>query len=521
MSAPSLRDYQRDVIGEFHGKVAAGIKRVLLVAPTGSGKTVVASAIVRDAVAHDRRVLFFSHRREITAQTINKLYDLGIEAGIIQAGWPPRPGQRVQVASVQTLTARAIRGSSTELPPADLVIVDEGHHSTAETYRKVIDKYPNAILLGLTATPCRRDGRGLGNIFEMLIECPQVPDLIRLGFLVPTVVYAPAEGPDLRGVRTQAGDYVESQLAERMDTAKLVGDVATHWFRHAGRRKTVIFATSVAHSVHLRDEFRKLDALAEHIDGSTPKDERDAILTKLARGNIEIVCNCAVLTEGFDCPDVGCIVLARPTRSLGLFRQMIGRGLRPAPGKGNCIVLDHAGAVHEHGFAEDAVRWTLEPARRAAVPAHAKRKDTGGKSRLCDCPKCGALRTAGEKCRSCGYLPAPKPRAVDWQDGDLARLDRNGRAAKPAFTQAERDRWHRELTGYAKERGYKSGWVFHKFQERFGCKPPWGIPMADPVSPEVRSWVRSRQIAWAKSRDKQRAAAAPTPTPTAEIAPSC
>jgi DNA repair protein RadD len=283
----------------------------------------------------------------------------------------------------------------------------------------------------------------------------------------------------------------------------------------------VIFATSVAHSVHLRDEFRKLDASAEHIDGWTPKDERDAILTKLARGNIEIVCNCAVLTEGFDCPDVGCIVLARPTRSLGLFRQMIGRGLRPAPGKGNCIVLDHAGAVHEHGFAEDAVRWTLEPDRRAAVPAHAKRKDTSGKSRLCDCPKCGALRTAGENCRSCGYLPAPKPRAVDWQDGDLARLDRNGRAAKPAFTQAERDRWHRELAGYAKERGYKSGWVFHKFQERFGCKPPWGIPMADPVSPEVRSWVRSRQIAWAKSRDKQRAAAAPTPTPTAEIAPPC
>jgi superfamily II DNA or RNA helicase len=506
MSAPSLRDYQRDVIGEFHAKVAAGIKRILLVAPTGAGKTVLAAQIVRDAIARGLRVLLFSHRREITTQTCNKLFDLGIDAGVIQAGWPARPGQPVQVASIQTLHARAIRGSAIELPPADLVVVDEAHHTPASTYKRVLAAYPEAIVLGLTATPCRKDGRGLGGIFKTLIECPQVAELVRLEFLVPTVVFAPAEGPDLRGVRVQAGDYAEGQLAERMDTAKLVGDVATHWFRHAERRKTVIFATSVAHSVHLRDEFRKLGALAEHIDGSTLNDERASILTKLARGEIEIVCNCAVLTEGFDCPDVGCIVLARPTRSLGLFRQMIGRGLRPAPCKSNCIVLDHAGAVHEHGFAEDAVRWTLEPDRRAAVPAHAKRKDTSGKSRLCDCPKCGALRTAGEKCRSCGYLLAPKPRAVDWRDGDLARLDRNGRATKPVFTQAEKDRWHRELTGYAKERGFKSGWVFYKYQERFGCKPPWGTPMADPVSPEVRAWIRSRQIAWAKSRDKQGAA---------------
>jgi superfamily II DNA or RNA helicase len=507
MSAPSLRDYQRDVIAKFHAAVSAGLRRIMLVAPTGAGKTILAAEIVRDAVARGLRVLFFSHRREITTQTCNKLYDLGIDAGIIQAGWPPRPGQRVQVASVQTLTARAIKGSSIELPPADLVIVDEGHHSTAETYRRIIFKYSNAVVLGLSATPARKDGRGLGNIFEVLIECPQTADLVRLGFLVPTVVFAPADGPDLRGVRTRAGDYIEAELGARMNTAKLVGDVVTHWHRHAERRKTVVFATDVAHSRHLRDEFAASGVRADHIDGGTPREERDAILARLARGDLEVVTNCQVLTEGWDCPEVACLVLARPTKSLGLYRQMIGRGLRSAPGKTDCIVLDHAGATLEHGFAEDPVRWTLETDRRAANAAHDKRKARGSKSRLCDCKRCGALRTAGERCRSCGFLPASPPRAVDFVDGDLARLDRNRRPQPGAPTAAEKDRWHAGLWFIANERARARqfnarGWVYHKFLERFGHKPPWGQPMPVEPGPEIRSWVRSRDIAFAKSMAK-------------------
>jgi DNA repair protein RadD len=506
-----LRPYQVDIIGRFHDAVDAGRRRILLVAPTGAGKTVIASAIVHTAVERGQRILFFSHRREITKQTCEKLFALGIDAGIIQAGWPARPGQSVQVASVQTLTARAIRGSAIELPPADLVIVDEGHHSMAETYRKVIDKYPDAILLGLTATPCRKDGRGLGNIFEVLVECPQVAELIALDFLVGTVVYAPSETPDLQGIRTQAGDYVESQLAERMNTTKLVGDILTHWFRHGARRKTVVFGVDVAHSRHLCDEFEKAGVRAGHIDGSTPKEERDAILARLTRGDIDVICNCAVLTEGVDIPAVSCIVLARPTKSMGLFRQMIGRGLRPAPGKTDCIVLDHAGATLEHGFAEDPVQWSLSTDRRAANPTHEKRKAAGGKSRLCDCSRCGALRTAGERCRSCGFLPAPPPRSVDFVDGDLARLDRNRRSPANAPTAIEKDRWHAGLWFIANERARARqfnarGWVFHKFLDKFGHKPPWGQPMPLEPGPEIRAWVRSRDIAFAKSASKRGAA---------------
>lgn len=334
--ARTLRPYQTEVITEVDAAIEAGQRRVLLVAPTGSGKTVISSDIIKTTATRGRRVVFLAHRRELIRQASNKLHDAGIDHGIIQAGFPARPGERVQVASVQTLHARAIRSTRMELPPADLVVVDEAHHCTAQTYRAITDEYPDAIILGLTATPCRADGRGLGNTFSTLIECPSVAELIAAGYLVPTQVYAPTR-PDLKGVRVERGDYVESQLAERMDKQELTGDIVMHWHKLASNRRTVVFATSVAHSVNLRNEFRATGVMAEHLDGSTPREDRDAILARLASGEIDVVTNCQVLTEGWDCPAVSCLVLARPTKSIGLYLQMVGRVMRPAPGKSNAL----------------------------------------------------------------------------------------------------------------------------------------------------------------------------------------
>ena len=269
-----LRPYQTEVIERFHGAVAAGRKRIILVAPTGSGKTIIGSDIIRRA---RKSVLVLAHRREIIAQTSKKLYACGISHGIVQAGFTPRPLETVQVASIQTLWVRSQHTGKMDLPHADLVVVDEAHHAPAMTYRKIIAAYPDAVLLGLTATPCRGDGRGLGGIFETMIESPQVPDLIKLGFLVPTHTYAPIN-PDLRGVQTRRGDYVETQLADRMDRQELVGDIITHWHKYGERRKTVAFAVNVAHSIHIHDEFIRSGVRCEHIDGSTPKPERDATL---------------------------------------------------------------------------------------------------------------------------------------------------------------------------------------------------------------------------------------------------
>ena len=363
--------------------------------------------------------------------------------------------------------------------------------------RTVCEAYPNAILLGLTATPCRGDGRGLGSIFETLIECPQVPELIDQGYLVRTRVYAPID-PDLRGVRTVAGDYHEGQLGDRMDRVELIGDIATHWHRYGERRKTVCFAVSVNHSVHIRDEFIKSGVRAEHIDGSTPKAERDASLERLASGEIELITNCMVLTEGWDMPEVGCCILARPTRKMSLFRQMVGRVLRPAEGKSDAIVLDHSGAVFRHGFVEDRVECTLDPDRHAESPQHQQRCTEHG-SRLLQCSNCSAVRVAGEACSYCGFLPQRPPRAINFADGDLGLVNGQRRVNGKVYDDAERARWHAMLIWIGQEREYKSGWAAHKYRDKFGVFPAWGAaPEPIPPSPEVRSWVRSRAIAFAR-----------------------
>ena len=492
----ALYEYQRAVIAKFD-RTREHKRRIILVAPTGAGKTVIGANIICSFVRTAKSALVLSHRREIISHTSKKLRAAGISHGIIQAGFPRRPLELVQVASIATLHARAVRSDRMDMPPADLLWIDEAHHVPAESYRAIIAAYPNAILLGTTATPCRGDGRGLGGIFETMIECPQVEELIQQGYLVRTRTYAPID-PDLRGVRTQAGDYVETQLAERMDKPQLVGDIVTHWHKFGERRKTVAFAVNVAHSVHLRDEFIKSGVRCEHIDGSTPKDERDATLARLESGELEVVANCMVLTEGWDMPVVGTCILARPTRKMGLYRQMIGRVLRPAKGKPDAIILDHSGAVFRHGFVEDRVHWTLDPDRRAESPTHQQRCAEYS-SRLIECTNCGAIRTAGEACFHCGFLPQRAPRAVVIADGDLALVNGAKQTDGNSYPPSECARWHAMLIYISDERGYKTGWASHKYKEKFGVFPAWGAS-PNPMAPtaEVRSWVRSRMIAYAK-----------------------
>jgi superfamily II DNA or RNA helicase len=240
---------------------------------------------------------------------------------------------------------------------------------------------------------------------------------------------------------------------------------------------------------------------AEHLDGSTPKDERDATLARLASSETEVVTSCMVLTEAFDCPDVGCIVLARPTKQLGLFRQMAGRGLRPAQGKSNLILIDHSGAVYRHGLLEDPIEWTLDVTKRAENPAHAKR-DRQTTSRLVECSQCGALRKGGEPCPACGFLPQRRPDAIIFRDGDLARIERNTRQPVQYFDPRERMRWHGMLTHIAIMHGYKPGWAAYKFKEKFGTWPAVRTIEPRQPSPEVLSWVRSRNIAWARAQQK-------------------
>jgi DNA repair protein RadD len=497
-----LRPYQNDATAEINRVITDGKRRVLLVAPTGAGKTLIFTALIKQVLATGKRVVVIAHSREIITQTSLKLLAHDIEHGIILAGLVVQLEHLVQVCSIQTLWARAMRTDKMPLPPADLLIIDEAHHCPATTYGAIIDAYPNAVLLGATATPCRGDGRGLGGIFHVIVETPQVAELITQKYLVRTRVYAPAD-PDLQGVRVQAGDYVESQLAERMDRADLVGDIIAHWHKHGGRRKTVCFAVNVAHSLHIRDEFVKSGVKAEHIDGSTPKPDRDATLARLASGDTELVTNCQVLGEGWDLPAVSCIILARPTKRMGLYRQMVGRVLRPADGKTSAIVLDHSGAVFRHGFVEDHVEWQLDPETRSESPIHAKRLAAGHSSRLLECSQCEATRVAGEPCPNCGFLPKRPPQAIVFKDGDLALVDRKDRSTATAFDPHERMRWHGMLTHIRNSRGRNRGWIGHSYKAKFGTWPPSPYATPIPPSPEVLAWVRSRDIAYAKAMQKR------------------
>jgi len=247
----------------------------------------------------------------------------------------------------------------------------------------------------------------------------QVADLVDQKYLVPTKVYAPCV-PDLSGVRVNRGDYVEGQLAERMDREDLVGDIVTHWHKYGQRRKTVCFATGVSHSIHITNEFIKAGVKAEHLDGATPKPERDAILGRLASGETEVVSNCMVLCEGWDMPEVSCCILVRPTRKMGLFRQMVGRVLRPAPNKTNAIVLDHSGAVFRHGFVEDRVEWVLDADKASVSPAHTARANgsSGYTSRLIECRQRNAFASpaspagTADTCRSLNRKPSSSLTAI-------------------------------------------------------------------------------------------------------------
>ena len=413
------------------------------------------------------------------------------------SGVDPRPMEPVQVASIDTLLVRGVRSTAMDLPQADLLIFDEAHRARGRTREHLIGLYPEAVLLGMTATPCRGDGRGLGNLFDVMVEAPQVAELIVGGYLVKSRVYAPVD-PDLKGVRTEKGDYVISQLAGRMNTDALVGDIVEHWHKHGEQRRAIAFAVDVAHSVAIRDQFLRAGVPAEHLDGETPIPEREAILGRLASGETKVVSNCMVLTEGWDCPPVGCCILARPTKQMGLFRQMIGRVLRPAAGKSDAVILDHSGAVFRHGLPEDHVEWTLEVDGRAATPAHEKRK-RGEAPALRECPSCKAIMIK-PPCGACGWMPEPKARNIDFENGRLG-LVVGGKARAQAYTNEEKVRWYQMLIGEALRRGKKPGWAWYLFKDKFGHEPDrfWNRTALAPA-PEVSSYVRSRLIAYAKRR---------------------
>ncbi|MFH5927129.1 DEAD/DEAH box helicase [Roseomonas xinghualingensis] len=461
--AVSLRDYQEHAVLAVRQAYLSGKRRVLVVLPTGGGKTVVFAHVAGATAERGNRVLILVHRRELIRQASRKLTDAGVKHGIIAPGFTPTKDP-VQVASVQTL-ARRLEDPRYAAP--DLIVIDEAHHAIAGQWATISAAYPNARLLGVTATPARLDGRGLGvdagGCFDDLVLGPSMADLIQRGFLTPAKVFAPAEAPDLDGVRTKGGDYDAAELSELMSQPRIVGDAVEHYARHCPGQPAICFSPSVAHAEATAEAFRKAGWRAQAASGSTPGPERDAAIKGLETGAVQVLCSCDLISEGLDVPAVGAVILLRPTKSLGLFLQQVGRGLRPAPGKTHLIVLDHAGNTLTHGMPDAEREWSLEGRKKR------------GKAKappVSQCPTCFACHAPAPKCPECGHAYQRAERAeAEVMDGQLQEVDAarleslRRRPLKDLLREATtRD----QLTEIAKARGYKKGWTFHVMKERAG-----------------------------------------------------
>jgi superfamily II DNA or RNA helicase len=451
-----LRPYQQSAVDGVRDSFRAGRRRPLLVAPTGSGKTVIFSYITASAAAKGNRTLVLVHRAELLEQCHRSLSQMDVPHGLIASGLTPDRSHLTQIASVQTLVRRFDR-----VMAPDLIVIDEAHHATAGAWASVLAQYPNARVLGVTATPQRLDGKGLGQVFDDLIRGPEVADLLDQGFLARPVYYAP-KTVDLTGVHMVAGDYNRAEVAERMDRPTITGDAVIHYRKYAEGQPCIVFCTGIKHAEHVAHAFNASGYRFKVIDGTLAKEERARRVLDLSSGALQGLVSVDIVSEGFDLPCVSTAILLRPTASLSLHLQQIGRVLRPSPGKQRAVILDHVGNCRRHGLAEEVRDWSLDGIR--------KRGKRGPQDDVADtrqCPECFAVHTPSPQCPQCLHVYEIKDRIPDVVDGELEELKAReavrGRKREQGTAQTLED-----LIRVGKARGMKNpyGWANNVFRAR-------------------------------------------------------
>jgi superfamily II DNA or RNA helicase len=444
-----LRPYQINAVDDIRQAFKDAFKAVMLVLCTGAGKTVIFSYISKNASEKNKTVWILVHRVELLRQTSAALTRFGVKHGLVNPQFSPDPFQKVQVASVQTMIKRMDK-----FPKPDMIVIDECHHSISKTYRTIIDANPQAIILGVTATPCRSDGTGLDHIFDKIIVGPQISELIDLGYLVKPKVYAPAQKIDFSAVNIVRGDYDAKQVTELLDKPSITGDAVEHYIRYASGRPAVAFCTSIAHAEHVAEAFRNRGYRFYSVDGTMDDETRKRLLDGLGDGSIDGICSCDLISEGTDIPAIGCAILLRPTQSLSLYIQQIGRALRTQDGKTNAIILDHVGNVIVHGFPTIDREWSLEGSKRT------KKSMSEANIRVFQCTECFAVHEPAPECPECGFVypVLENSRTPEQIDGELKELD-EAMVKKQKSTEVAKARTFEDLLEIEKERGYKRGWA--------------------------------------------------------------
>lgn len=436
-------------------------RNVLMQLATGGGKTVIASFMAKSAAEKGKRLYFICHRSELIQQTHKTFSEVGIEHGFVAAGYTPDYHQPVQICSIDTLKRRY-----KDIPNPDLCLWDECHHLGAAGWSAVHEYYDLAFHIGLSATPNRLDGKGLGAWFDKMVCGPSISWLIENGYLSDYIFFAPSS-PDLSGVGIKMGDFKKDDLYSAVDKPKLTGDIIKHYLMHARGKKALMFAVNVKHSEHLVAEFKANGIMAIHLDGKTPKGIRKQASIDFAKGHIDVLSNVGLFGEGYDLAaqsgmdvNIECVIDAAPTQSLSLCMQKWGRSLRR---KGYpAIILDHAGNWTRHGLPDDDREWSLDGVKNQGR----KRQDEPNIS-VNQCPTCFCVHEPAPMCPQCGYVYIAKGREIEHEDGELVEISKEQRRIMNNREQAMADSLD-DLIALGVQRGYTNPvkWASHVFTAR-------------------------------------------------------
>lgn len=449
-----LRPYQDTAIADVrHAFNVENYLRVLFVLPTGGGKTVCFSYMASRLAAAGKVVWIIAHRDELLTQISKSLHTFGVDHDVMRGG--SRFGwSKVQVCSVQTLVRRMHR-----VPKPDFIIIDEAHHASARTYQLIIEAFPNVPILGVTATPIRGDGRGMGDHFQKMVIGPTPAWLTENGFLSPYDIYAP-EVASMAGIRTSMGDYDKSQVIERMDKPAIYGDVVQHYRDLAYGKRIIVFCVNLKHVEHTLEAYRAAGIPAASLDGNMTPAERAQVNQDFEQHRIWVLVTCEIVNEGYDVPGCDGVQMLRPTQSTGLYLQQAGRALRIADGKDRAIILDHVANWRRHGQPIDERPWTLEVGTR-------KRKGNGANATVIRmCMECYVIMSIRDTvCPKCGCPVPVEDRMPETKDGVLQKVA----GSSPQLTAEERQMliesavtlqdWH----NVAKRLGYRSGWAYSQY----------------------------------------------------------
>lgn len=486
---PILRNYQQQLVDDVRLSLARGNSRVIMQSHVGSGKTVIATEIMRLAIAKRKKILFLAPRRQLIYQTVETLQEYGINTGMIMAGERRFTMPLVQVASFDTITARVGSGRM-ELPEADLVIVDEGHMCVSPARIKILSHYK--LVIALTATPALANGKGMGFFYQDIIESLSMAEMVKCGYLVP-MRYFIGDAPDLTGVGLNSdGDYVEKQLAAVTDTPSLIGDIYANWKRIASDRTTLIFAVNRKHAVHIHDEFLSHGIASAYIDGDTPTEEREAIRQAVESGAVQVVINIGVMVAGVNWPRISCIIMARQTRNIATWIQCLGRASRLHPTKKDAIIIYHGSNFDELGMIDDPIEWSLDD-KTTIRERKEKAKKEGKEPKDITCGDCGTVFKSRRSCPNCGFEMIAKGTPIPVHEADLQEVKKVEK-----FTGEYKESWYQQMLGYCRRKGKKDGYAFYAYIDKFGVEPKWKKIAVEP-SQEIYGWMQHKAIARSKA----------------------